>query len=299
MVNVEALKRRYGDGRRAVFGKGPGGLPVVDLKTDEAHARVCLHGAHVMEFGVADGPPVLWMSGASRFCEGEPIRGGIPVCWPWFGVHPSREDLPPHGFARRCMWDVAGVETGADRCTLRLFLESSSGTRAMWDREFELNLIVSVDRNLQVKLRARNKGADPVEATAALHTYLNVSDITDIRIEGLAGCPYLDTVGAGGRGVQEGPITIAAETDRVYQGTENDCVLRDPGFGRAIRVEKSGSRSTVLWNPWVAKSARMPDFGDTEYRSVVCIETANAYDDARTLAPGATHSLGTAISVES
>jgi len=241
------------------------------------------------------------MSKCSDFEVGLPIRGGIPICWPWFGAHPTDPDKPSHGFARRQLWDVLGTAVADDGATsLRLALADCDDFRTMWPQPFTLELTVTVGTSLRVALTMQNNGTAPVTHTCALHSYFNVANVADVRVRGLAGCAFIDTVEPKPwkRHKQDGPVTFAKETDHVYVDTSVDCLIDDPGLQRTIRVAKQGSRSTVVWNPWITKSARMEDFGDDEYPGMLCVETTNAADDAVTLAPGAAHEIVTILSVE-
>lgn len=290
------LNSRFGMDGNLIFEPGPGGLTVARINNVLADARVALHGGHVMGYQPCGGDPVLWVSRCSHFQGGEPIRGGIPVCWPWFGGHPTDPGQPSHGFARLLNWEVHDTETlpsGATR--LCLTLADAGPFRSVWPYAFELRSEITIGAELRLRLVARNRGDRPFAVTAALHSYFAVSAATDIVVRGLEGCTYLDTVGDVTSGTQEGPIVVAEETDRIYLDTETDCLIEDPGLGRAILVAKQGSRSTVVWNPWVAKSARMPDFGDDEYKTMICVETTNADKDIRTIEPGEEHALETVI----
>ncbi len=277
-----------------------GGLPVACLASAHATAKVALHGAHVLAFQPDGAAPVLWLSARSRYEAGAPIRGGMPVCWPWFGPHPSVPTLPIHGFARIEPWACAGTWALADGVTrLALRLAGAADSRPGWSHPFDLQLVVTLSAALEVELIATNTGTQPFACSAALHSYFAVSDVTSVKVHGLEGCRYLDTVPVPpAEGVQHGPVTIGAEVDRAYFDTAATCTIEDPGLRRNIRIAKRGSLSTVVWNPWIAKAARMPDFGDDEYPGMLCVETANAREDARTLAPGESHSLVAEISVE-
>jgi glucose-6-phosphate 1-epimerase len=240
------------------------------------------------------------MSSESRFEAGAPILGGIPVCWPWFGAHPGGEaGMPFHGFARLEEWNVIGAgETAGGATRMELGLGESPRTTALWPHPFDLRREVVVGADLRVALAMRNTGRVPFTCTCALHSYFAVGDIAAVRVLGLEGCRYADTVPVPEReAVQECPVLIEAETDRVYEDTEAATVIEDASLRRRIRVAKEGSRTTVVWNPWIAKSSRMPDFGDTEYRGMLCVETANARADARTIPPGGAHRLAATISV--
>ena len=298
---VGALNSRFGIDGHVVFREGPGGLAVADVSNEAGRGEIALLGAHVMRFQPVGHRPVLWMSRESVFEVGEPIRGGIPICWPWFGGHPTDLEKPNHGFARRLLWDVVGSESlASDRTCLSLRLRDTDATRAMWGYAFEVTLAVTVGADLSVSLTIKNVGTDTFTCTDALHSYFSVSHIADVSVSGLGGTAYVDTVGgANERRIQNGPISFAGETDGVFLDTTAECVIHDPAWERRIRVAKEGSRSTVVWNPWAAKSKCMPDFGDDEYVGMLCVETANAMNDTVMLAPGETHCLRALIGVES
>jgi D-hexose-6-phosphate mutarotase len=251
-----------------------------------------------MSFQPRDGHPVLWVSARSRYQLGAPIRGGIPICWPWFGPHPHDPAKPAHGFARISTWEVIATRAPAAEVTLlELKLVATEVTRRLWPHAFELHLQVRVSSELEVDLTMHNTGSEPMVCGSALHSYFAVSDISAVRIYGLEGGSFLDTVPNPPRpGVQHQPIAFLGETDRVYTDTEADCVIADPGLHRRIRIAKAGSRSTVVWNPWIAKAARMPDFGDDEWREMLCVETANALTDVRVIPPASSHQLSARIS---
>lgn len=242
---------------------------------------------------------MIWLSHAARFAIGKSIRGGIPVCWPWFGPHGTDPSFPAHGFARTLPWQVVetrGLAEGATR--LGLQLPQSDVTRQFWPDPSQLELRFTVGRTLEIELVTRNTGTMPITIGEALHTYFTVSDIRRIRIHGLEGCAYLDKVEQGRRRRSSGPVTISAETDRVYLATTADCVIDDPGLERRIRISKGGSRSAVVWNPWGEKAARMGDMGEDGYLSMVCVESGNAADDVVTIEPGIEHRLWVCYRVE-
>jgi glucose-6-phosphate 1-epimerase len=241
----------------------------------------------------------LWASRHSYFTPGKAIRGGIPVCWPWFASHPADPGKPAHGFARTSQWSVLDSElTSEGAIRLRLGLTDATATRALWPHPFQLELRVTVGAALQVELLIRNPGDTTFTCTDALHSYFSVSDNTNVTITGLESTAYLDKVAGNQRREQSGPITISGETDRVYLDTSADCLIIDPGWQRQIRVAKQGSRTTVVWNPWAEKARQMADFGAEEYRQMVCVETANAADEVITVPAGGEHGLQTTISIE-
>ena len=288
---------RYPDGAR--LEKGPGGLDRLALHAAEGEALVYLQGAHVAHFQPKDGRPVLWMSAASRFEKGKPLRGGVPICFPWFGPKAGSPEAPLHGFARILPWTVGTVtrETGGSlRAVLELTAEAAA--RGGFPRELSLSLAVTVSRSLRMELTVRNVDSGAATFEEALHSYLSVSDVRQVRIRGLEGVGYVDKTAGMARQVgADAPITIVGETDRVYLGAKGTVTVEDPGWGRRIVVGKQGSATTVVWNPWVAKAKAMPDFGDDEWAGMVCVETANALDDAVTLAPGASHVMTATLEV--
>jgi D-hexose-6-phosphate mutarotase len=295
----DELNARHAIPDAITFEAGPGGLARARLTAAGGTATVALQGAHVLAFVPAGQRDLLWLSPLARFAPGQAIRGGIPLCWPWFGPHPRDPAAPAHGLARNRIWTPTASALRPDgRARLVLSLEDPR-LEGIWTHAVEVHLEVTVGTTLTLALSTRNASDQPIALTEALHTYLAVSDVSRIAIHGLAGCTYIDKVARGERCLQTGAVTIDAETDRIYLGTEQPCVIHDPGLDRRIIVAKTGSRSTVVWNPWVEKARTFADLPDEGYRTMVCIEAANAADDALTLGPAETHVLGTSIGLES
>ena len=279
--------------------KGPGGLDRLALQAAEGEALVYLQGAHVAHFQPKGGRPVLWMSAQSRFEAGKPLRGGVPICFPWFGPKAGSPEAPLHGFARILAWTIRAVTPEADG-SLRAVLDlpASAAARGGFPHELSVSLSLTVGRSLRMELTVGNTDAAARTFEAALHSYFAVSDVRQVRLHGLEGTAFVDKTAAMARKPGEsGPIAIAAETDRVYLGTAGSVTVEDPGWMRRVVVRKSGSATTVVWNPWVAKAKAMADFGDDEWSGMLCVETANAMDDAVTLAPGATHVMTATVEV--
>lgn len=293
-MSMEHLNQRLGVPGIARFDEGEGGLARLTLTTPDAAAEIYLHGAHVTQYRRRGHPPTLWMSRKSWFESSRPIRGGVPVIFPWFGVRtgeaPAGAVSPNHGFARLMVWHPDAILQNGDEVGAMFSLHPTPATRATWPYEFELRYTVTLTPTcMRLVLDVENTDARPFRFEEALHTYLTVGDVKQVSVSGLEGAAYLDKVANGPVRQPAQPITITAETDRLYTGTGADCVLDDPSLGRKIAVRKRGSNSTVVWNPWIAKAAAMPDFDDHEWPGMLCIETANAADDAVTLAPGDTH----------
>lgn len=263
------------------------------LTRDGTRAELMLQGAHVLRWQPAGHRPVLWVSGKSWFEPGRPIRGGIPICFPWFGAHPSDSSQPAHGVVRQQPWKLVTAEPSAEGDLIDLCLECS-------EAPFEVEYRVRVGRELKCSLRVDLPlgSSAPASFEAALHTYLAVSDIHSVQLLGLETVPYLNKVPGQSDGAASGrPLEFTGETDRIYQESEHTVSVVDPGWRRVITVSKSGSRSTVVWNPWIDKSRRMPDFGDDEWTGMLCVETANTGSCRVTLQPGESHLMQAVIAV--
>ncbi len=277
---------------RAEIEASPLGGPVVRLTHGPCQALVALHGAHVLNW-TRDGEGLFWLSPVARIREGKGIRGGIPVCWPWFADHPADPAKPAHGFVRHRAWSLAGTSATADSVSVSMATATTGHDRtSFWPHHAEARVTVTLGAALSVALETRNTGGTAFSLTEALHTYFRVSDIANVSVTGLENVPYLDKLEAFARKVQSGPITVAEEVDRIYLGDTAAITLHDSGIPRRLRIEGSGSRSAVVWNPWVAKTARLGDMGSPDaFRQMICIETANAGDDVVMVPPGGTHTL--------
>jgi dihydroxy-acid dehydratase len=286
------------------FRIGAGGLTYVDIDNHGGRATICLQGAHVVSFRPkSQHTPVVWVSDAAKFAPGKSIRGGAPVCWPWFGAHAKEASFPAHGFARTVDWSVTGTRRRNDAKTeITLELVDNEQTRAQWPHATRLTLTVVVGEKLEMSLATTNTGDAPVQIGEALHTYLQISDIGTVKVSGLEGCDYHDKVDNFARKKQKGAIGFHGEVDRVYVNTPADCVIEDAGLKRRIRIAKSGSQSTIVWTPWTEKAEKMGDMGRGQsgagWREMVCVESANAMDNVVTVAPGETHTLAVTYSVE-
>ncbi|HNQ05151.1 MAG TPA: D-hexose-6-phosphate mutarotase [Thiobacillaceae bacterium] len=286
------------------FTRGPGELAFAEIDNALGTAGLCLQGAHITTFhprGQAE--PVVWLSEEARFAPGKSIRGGVPVCWPWFGPHATQADFPAHGFARTMPWQVTGsaqLATGETEILLQWLDTRQSQTQ--WPHPCRLELKAVVGENLRIELTTSNMGSADILIGEALHTYFHIGDIGRIVIRGLEGCEYVDKVDGGARKTQTGALTCGGEVDRVYVDTAATCTIEDPELRRRIVVEKSGSRSTVVWTPWADKAAAMGDLGPVidgrgGWRGMVCVESGNALDNVVTVPAGQSHTLGVTYSV--
>lgn len=268
-----------------------GGLSALRIATPLARAEIHLLGAHVTRFQPAGHAELLWMSALSHFAIGKPIRGGIPICSPWFGPHASERSLPVHGFVRLRSWELVAVEQLSDG-RVRAELRDRGGPQPGFPHDWAVAATITVGAELDIELATINTGAEPFTLGEAFHTYLGVGDVRRCTVGGLAGATYVDKLAAMARVVEGAqPIAFGAETDRVYRST-GTATIHDATLRRTITIAKRGSASTVLWNPWIAKAKAMADFGDAEWPGMLCVETANALDDVRTVRPGETVRMG-------
>jgi glucose-6-phosphate 1-epimerase len=281
---------------RVAFVDGRGDLPMLEVSTRWSSAEIYLHGAHVTHFKKKDEAPLLFLSQCSRFAEGQPIRGGIPIVFPWFG---PREGLAQHGFARVKEWELKEFAPAADGSVSVRFRLSECPEAAAFP-PYTVDYVVTVNQTLSLKLTVTNNSKEKdFLFENCLHTYFAVSDVTAVSITGLEGVTYLDKV-ASFLEKTEGkePIRIGSEVDRTYLDTTGPVEIIDPRLGRRVRIEKKGSASTVVWNPWIAKAQQMPDFGNEEYEQMLCIESGNVANNSITLAPGATSTLEVTLSTK-
>jgi D-hexose-6-phosphate mutarotase len=294
LKTAQQLNAQFGINEQLSFHEDASRLVVAEITTPRATASLCLQGAHLMTWQPrSQTVPVLWLSRDAKLVPGKSIRGGVPVCWPWFGAHASEPGFTAHGYARTVPWQVieSGTEpNGATRLTLRLI--ESEKTRAYWPHDSRLELTVIIGETLRMELTTENTGKSGFTISEAQHAYFKISDISAVHVTGLADCDYWDKVGGSTLKKQDGIIRFAGETDRVYINSAAECAIEDDKLKRRIRVAKSGSLSTVVWTPWTAKAERMGDLGQPDgWREMLCVESANAIDNVVNVAPGAMHTL--------
>ena len=274
---------------------GKGGLPLVQIKTPWSTAEIYLNGAHVTHFQKNGEPPLIFMSAKSYFAPGKAIRGGVPICFPWFG---NRDGEPSHGFARSTAWQLVKTSVAKNGAATLTFALPQIPSRAAW-KDLRTEFIVTVAETLTMELIATNDSCgETLEIENCLHTYFQVGDIGAVSVHGLEGAAYLNFA-EGDNGVsrpaESFPITINRETNRTYCGTTAAVEVRDENLKRTIRVEKSGSQSTVVWNPWTTQ--KLPDdFAPAEHQQMICVESGNVKADKISLAPGKATALKVVLS---
>jgi len=273
---------------------------IVDMivSNQYADARICLYGAQITSFKPKNEPDILWMSSGSNFEVGKAIRGGIPVCFPWFGPHKTEFEKPQHGFGRLMIWDLTETAVLPNEETLiRLELCSSEATKLFWPYDFIAEIKVIIGKTLKATLKVTNTSPTHFEYTCALHTYYNISDIEAITIDGLGGAVFHKHGEPGEFRQVTSLLEIHQSVDRHYHDTEVTCIISDSRFGRKILVNKSGSKVTTVWNPWVEGCAKMSDMPDDAYKTFICVEAVNSFDDAIVLNPGESHETSVIIGI--
>ena len=299
MLDIDDLNDKYCIKGELRFTKSDNNLIYLTVSNKYADALICLYGAHIISFRPHKSKEILWLSPKSSFEAGKAIRGGIPVCFPWFGPHKTDSSKPQHGFGRLMYWDVAETASNAGGGTLiRLKLCSSEETKSYWPHDFCAEMMIVVGKTLEVSLKVTNTSTESFEYTCALHTYYHVSSIEEIKITGLQGTKYHSQLELG-EFIQESPeIEIHKPETRHYHDTEAICVIEDPIFERKISIAKSGSKITTVWNPWASTCTAIDDLPDDGYHSFVCVEAVNAFDNVITLEPADSHSTSAIIGLE-
>lgn len=304
LETLNTLNDRFAIPFKLCFKPFGDGLIAADITNAYGTASLCLQGGHLISWQpVASAEPVVWMSPAATFAPNASIRGGIPVCWPWFGAHGSESSFPAHGFARTQPWQVTGSRSLEDGSTeIALSFVPTEATQSYWPHLSRLDMLVNVGASLKIAFITRNLGASAFTITEALHTYFHVGDVAQVQVEGLDGVHFHDKAAGWTKGDQVGAIPFAAEVDRVYVNTSDRCTIVDPALQRRIHIAKLGSQSTVVWNPWAARAAQMGDLGSDEdgggWKSFVCVESANALENAVTVPAGQSHTLAVEYRVE-
>ena len=287
------LQERFGRPGAVAFEVSPLGGVVAVLTAGDGKAVVALQGAQVLSWVPQHGEPdVLWCSPLSRLGTGKPVRGGIPICWPWFGPHSDAQaGHPAHGFVRAAMWAAEQTDSGGSTASVTLRRALTPAQQQAVGGDVRATLRVALGKDFEIGLTTANSGQSPMILTGALHSYFAVGDIGAVSISGLEGRSYLDQL-TGREASQTGTLEITGETDQIYWDTSKDILIRDDRLRRVITVESTGSDSTVVWNPWRDKSARLGDMPPDSYRQMVCVETANVGPrNTVTIVPGASHEM--------
>jgi glucose-6-phosphate 1-epimerase len=298
-ADVDQLNEKYCIPGQISFHQGPGQFVSTVINNRFGSALITLEGAHLMSYHSYQGRELLWTSPSAGYELSPAMRGGFPICWPWFGKHPQYpQQNPMHGFARTQAFEVCGVESRENGETiLRMILRDSAETREIWPHAFELEAAISLGRTLLVELTARNLGDQPYQYTGALHPYFAVSNVHELTLDGLEETAYIDTNDQCQRKVQTTPVTFPGGIDNIYLETCANLAIQDPGFRRTIHIHKLGSATTVVWNP-DREDVVSADVGAGQHQFFICVEAANAAEEIITVEAGGEAHLGMEVEVE-
>lgn len=276
-------------------------LPCWRVLTVDTDLLVAEQGAQILSYQRSGEPPLIWLSDQARGIRGQSVRGGVPVCWPWFGdlarnpaallAQYQGEAAPFHGLVRTLAWECRQQEVVNGEARLLFVCPQSEEGLPDWPQAVDLELEIRLGERLHLALRSHNHGSRPVWISQALHSYFAVSDVRAVEVRGLAGCRYIDTLDGWAESCQEGALHFVGETDRIYLGLPARLELHDAGWQRKLCLESHSARAAVLWNPWIDKAQRLSQFTADAWPRMLCIETANVWDDCVQLGPSATHSL--------
>lgn len=277
------------------------GFTYIEINNAKAHATISTYSGQVLSYRPkSQKDDLLFVSDRAYYEEGKAIKGGIPVCWPWFGADPDDLGRPAHGFVRNRQWEVTGSESLANGSTkVILGMVDSDETRKIWPHTFKLSIEITVGDSLKLALVTRNSGDERITISQALHTYFYVGDISKVQVLGLDGIDYLDKVDGFAEKTQSGPVTINGEVDRIYKGVTGELVIEDESLGRKIRIASSGCSTAVVWNPWSEIAASMGDLDDDDYKKMICVETANAGPETVEIAADSEYRLEAEYIIES
>jgi glucose-6-phosphate 1-epimerase len=297
-ARIAALNDSFGIPGIAQIVAGNGGIPKVHIGSAAASAEIYLHGAQVTSWQPVGANEAIFLSEHSHWEDGRAIRGGIPICFPWFRAKADDPKAPAHGFVRTIEWRLESVTAENDGSVgVACSTESDESTRRWWPHEFRLVHRVAVGGVLRLELTASNTGAAPFLFEEALHTYFLVGDVAKVRVRGLDRVRFLDNTDANREKIQSGDVVYGGATDNAYVDARGAVELVDPALHRTLRTEKENSATTVVWNPWQQGAAALSDLGDDEWRTMACVEASNILGAAVRLEPGQQHTMRATLSV--
>jgi glucose-6-phosphate 1-epimerase len=297
-MDIHQLNRDYGIADQLEFIEGEGGMPFIAIRNEFATALISLHGGQILSFKpLGENADLLFLSSKSAYVDGKAIRGGIPVCWPWFGPDPKGLQRPNHGFVRNHCWSVLKMLTTQNETKVILQFFESYKKEKTWRQPFALTLEITVGKTLNLKLTTRNTGDKVFSITQAFHSYFHVGDINQVEVLGLAGCEYYDKLDQGTQKDQTGAVTVTEELDRIYTEVKNPIIINDTLLRRRIEIDSPGNETVVVWNPWQKTSKTMTDLKNKSYQHFICVETGNIAFDLVQVLPGEETSFETRFSI--
>lgn len=299
-MSIEQLNQTFAISSQLEIVEGKGGFPIIEIQNEKASAKISVYSAQMLSFQpVGESEEMLFVSENAYYQPGKATKGGIPICWPWFGPDPQGLGRASHGFVRNRMWTLLSTEampTGETK--VRLGVSADEETQAIWPHQFELVMEIVVGQKLAIALITQNTGSEAFSITQAFHTYFSIGDIHQVRVLGLEDTPYLDKAAAGAEKTQVGEIAITAETDRIYVGVKPELAVDDKAWGRRILISSTNSSTAIVWNPWEKISTAMADLADSDYLNFVCVETANAETEVIEILPGEQYKMQAAYAIE-
>jgi glucose-6-phosphate 1-epimerase len=300
-MNIQQLNTDYGIADKVSFVAGQGDFPLIKVSNEYAEATISVYAGQVLSFKLVDQTEdAMFLSGQAYYQPGKAIKGGTPICWPWFGPDPENKGRASHGFVRDRLWqirDVVSTQDGATQVTMGLV--DTPETRAIWNYSFDIAIVITVAQVLTIKLVTRNTGTEAFDITQALHTYFKIGDINQVKVLGLENQTYLDKVDHGQEKTQSGAITFTGECDRIYLDVPATLTIVDPALNRQIIVTAANSKTAIVWNPGAEIAAKMADLGDRDYENFVCVETANAANEIINIPAGGQYEMSAQYAVQS
>lgn len=267
-------------------------ISMIHIKNQFAQAKITPHGGSVLSYQPVGQEDVLWVSPTAVFNGQKPVRGGIPICWPWFGAHPSDASLPAHGFVRNALWQLDSIEDLASGETqVVLSFHSNEATLKLWPHAFHLELCILVGQKLVMNLTTKNLEEAPLQITEALHTYFNIGQASQLPILGFDQTTHLDKLNDAPAEIQQGDIVLNPPMDSVYLNHQTKAIIQDTENQRQIWVEKQSSKSCVVWNPGPEIVKGFADIPDADWSNFVCVEAGNVLDNSVEIAAGQAHTL--------
>ncbi|MCX7097305.1 MAG: D-hexose-6-phosphate mutarotase [Methylococcales bacterium] len=298
-MDIDDLNLSYGIAGQLSFVKGKGGFPFILVNNHSASALISVYAAQVLSYRPrGESEDLLFLSPKAVYGQGKAIRGGIPVCWPWFGPNPCDLDAPKHGFVRNGLWTVASTSTiNADETKIKLKFAETVQSERCWQHDFDLELDISIGNTLTLELVTRNTGDQSFSITQAFHTYFQVGDINHVQVLGLENTGYMDKLDEDALKLQQGAVTVAHEVDRIYSDVNTELIINDAAFDRQIRLTSTNNKSAVVWNPWQDTSVKMPDLEADDYRRFICVEAGNMGADVIDIPPASEYRLHTQFKI--
>ncbi|MGB7415584.1 MAG: D-hexose-6-phosphate mutarotase [Thermosynechococcaceae cyanobacterium] len=299
-MTTEQLNTQYGIAGQLKVIEGNGGFPNIEINNGKAKALISVYGGQILSYQPTnETEDLLFLSAQAYYQQGKAIKGGAPICWPWFGPDPEGLGRASHGFVRNRLWTVMETHTASNGDTIVVLgVVNTPEIEDIWPQSFQATITFTVGDTLTIDLTTRNTGEQAFSISQALHTYFKVGDINQVQVTGLEGCDYLDKVDGGQQKSQTGAVVFSEECDRIYKKPASKLVITDPAFNRKIHIDAKGSKTAVVWNPWAEIAAGMADLGDTDYQRFLCVETANAADDIIEVLPGQAFQLQAQYAIE-